>query len=438
MMKKASNYTRKDKIGDGGNDKKAGQALNYVLDIPREKVIWVDKTPAVVEAGDILARSVLIGIDTETRPNWTPGGGTEYPTALLQVATRDKDGLEHVFIFDLLKLLPEATTEIDKALTKVFQSAKIFKMGQGLNQDLTELHRFYPKCECFKSMRGVVEANALHAQLEPDTTQPVGLARFTLLYLHANLSKRQQCSNWACRPLTEKQLHYAALDALVLLRIHDAMIHEIDDVFGAAGLFNMKEVCVSIDAVTSLEEMIIKREKKIAKAARDNKKRSNTGQRFAAVLKAAGAIIPAKSSVKTVSKGSGAHTSSTSSKAIAASPVKSSVKTVSKGSGSHTSSKASVVTSSSAKTVATTVKTSNQKLKVPTIYTPLIRPTSATSVSNGCMPDALRIRLALKKAAKIESKKRSRDSASDDDTLLSAKVPKLTNAFGAFRRTNKT
>jgi len=34
------------------------------------------------------------------------------------------------------------------------------------------------------------------------------------------LSKGEQCSNWAKRPLRKSQLHYAALDAFICLKIY--------------------------------------------------------------------------------------------------------------------------------------------------------------------------------------------------------------------------
>ena len=51
------------------------------------------------------------------------------------------------------------------------------------------------------------------------------------IYLNFNLVKKQQLSNWAKRPLTEAQMKYAACDALVLLRLYDAMSFEIEDLY---------------------------------------------------------------------------------------------------------------------------------------------------------------------------------------------------------------
>lgn len=42
--------------------------------------------------------------------------------------------------------------------------------------------------------------------------------------LGSPLDKTEQCSAWAERPLTQRQLHYAALDALVLLMLLDSLL----------------------------------------------------------------------------------------------------------------------------------------------------------------------------------------------------------------------
>ncbi|CAN0052768.1 unnamed protein product, partial [Chrysoparadoxa australica] len=169
-----------------------------------------------------------LGIDTETKPNFKKGDARN-PTSLLQVAARDAQGGEQVYLFDLLSLLgrQRAYTHFDSCLKDAFWSSKKVKLGQGLKQDLQELHRSYPQCLAFKRLRGVIETNSLHRQLNPQDKQVVGLKRLTQRYIHCALDKRQQCSNWSRRPLTEGQQTYAATDALVLLRLHDAMTHEV-------------------------------------------------------------------------------------------------------------------------------------------------------------------------------------------------------------------
>ena len=52
------------------------------------------------------------------------------------------------------------------------------------------------------------------------------LARVCARLLRLRLVKDEQRSDWAQRPLTPSQLAYAALDATVLLQLHDALQSE--------------------------------------------------------------------------------------------------------------------------------------------------------------------------------------------------------------------
>ena len=50
-----------------------------------------------------------------------------------------------------------------------------------------------------------------------------GLANVTAWWLRAALDKEQQCSDWDARPLSQRQMQYAASDAAVLVDIAEAM-----------------------------------------------------------------------------------------------------------------------------------------------------------------------------------------------------------------------
>ena len=52
---------------------------------------------------------------------------------------------------------------------------------------------------------------------------PRRLVRILARTLAERLDKTEQCSEWAARPLRRAQLLYAALDAHILLRIHDTV-----------------------------------------------------------------------------------------------------------------------------------------------------------------------------------------------------------------------
>ncbi|KAJ1429857.1 ribonuclease H-like domain-containing protein, partial [Ochromonadaceae sp. CCMP2298] len=170
----------------------------------------------------------MLGIDTETKPNFLPKhllNGKLNPTALIQIASRSDTGEECVFIVDMLALSTkrEWMLQLDALLSIVLRDDKCLKLGQGLANDIKELAQAYPDLPCFRVVRSIVETHSVVLYLDPTTHNPTSLKNLVAEHLHSKLSKGQQMSNWAKRPLNEAQLHYAACDALVLLRLFDAM-----------------------------------------------------------------------------------------------------------------------------------------------------------------------------------------------------------------------
>lgn len=83
--------------------------------------------------------------------------------------------------------------------------------------------------QAFKVVNSILDTNVLHRHLKPEEIRDLGLKAFTQQYLHFDLDKSCQMSNWALRPLTFKQVHYAACDSLVLLRLFDVMTCEAEE-----------------------------------------------------------------------------------------------------------------------------------------------------------------------------------------------------------------
>eukprot|EP01041_Mallomonas_annulata_P009946 gene9946-20678_t len=77
----------------------------------------------------------------------------------------------------------------------------------------------------------------------------VSLSSACSTYLGKSLSKRDQTSNWEARPLTESQVHYAALDSHCLLGLLAAMCYRHDAVA------NNKDNNIIDSAVISLREL---------------------------------------------------------------------------------------------------------------------------------------------------------------------------------------
>ena len=89
----------------------------------------------------------------------------------------------------------------------------------------------YPALSCFCHVEGVLDLDFAHQR---NTTAPQeytraevtlgGLTGLALTYLGKPLDKRQRMTDWAQRPLTDKQIKYAVLDALCLLHIYDTLM----------------------------------------------------------------------------------------------------------------------------------------------------------------------------------------------------------------------
>jgi hypothetical protein len=207
-------------------------SLPYVYDLPESTLMFISKSHQLTNVGKLFENAILLGIDTETKPSFRNyGNNKQHKTSLLQVSVRCSDGQEFVIIFDLLALASHATSsqELSDILVNVFRDEKVIKVGQNLDGDFQDLCRSYPRMQCFQRVAGILEVNALYRLLNPMEREIRSLKHFVQVYLHSNLVKSQQKSNWAARPLSRNQLLYAACDALVLLRLFDSMTCEIKE-----------------------------------------------------------------------------------------------------------------------------------------------------------------------------------------------------------------
>lgn len=207
----------------------APKLVPFVYDLNPTSLIYVDDTYNLRTFEKSLNKSSIIGIDTETKPVFSKGASN--PTALIQIATRSSTTRkEEVFIIDLLQLNSSKTDLLllDEILKEPLLEKNIIKLGQGLRSDFILLSRAYPSLNCFKNIGNIIEINSLISILE-DTKTQISLREQVRIYLNNELIKKQQCSNWAARPLSIPQLHYAACDALVLLRLFDVLCYKLEN-----------------------------------------------------------------------------------------------------------------------------------------------------------------------------------------------------------------
>lgn len=231
--------------------------LPFTFDLPSSKLIFVDNVDQLDLFAEAVADCVVMGIDTETQPAFAPRKANHHqthPTSILQLALRSSKGEEVVFILDLYVCAMDVDYQekLDDLLTTVFRDEAVFKIGQGLWNDVDELHLCYPSMRAFHTINSIIETNAMVKVLVPETMQLMSLKKMVRNYLHLNLVKTQQCSEWETRPLNDNQLHYAACDALVLLRLYDAMLCEIEDLFQQREeVFDVKTLLQNVDVTTA-------------------------------------------------------------------------------------------------------------------------------------------------------------------------------------------
>lgn len=186
-------------------------------------------------------RYSLVGIDCEWQPGFMAGG--EQPVSLLQICLHS---LKRIYLLDLQKLLrpmlqpSEEPTVVESTLrdcmSDLMECCQLVKVGFGLRDDLRLLAASFPHITSFQSAHCVLEVPYLARKVmqlsrqQNSKTVTASLSRLTEAFLGKPLSKEQQCSNWARRPLTREQINYAALDAAVT----PAVVEHLLEVVGAS------------------------------------------------------------------------------------------------------------------------------------------------------------------------------------------------------------
>lgn len=135
-------------------------------------------------------------------------------------ATMQISGAKNVFIYDMLKLgnIPEFFNLFTQAY-----SNKLF-IAFGFHEDMRVMNANFKEFFTYKVK--VFDLNK-YFQTKYETNFQIGLSRMCKEFIGSPLCKLNQCSNWGKRPLSNSQMHYAALDAFVLLELHDLVQKEI-------------------------------------------------------------------------------------------------------------------------------------------------------------------------------------------------------------------
>ncbi|KXJ13471.1 exonuclease 3'-5' domain-containing protein 2 [Exaiptasia diaphana] len=158
----------------------------------------------------------FLGLDCE----WVNDKGiVTHPVALLQIATP----LNDCFLIRLCKfegILP-------RILKEILEDRNILKFGVGIQDDAKKLNGMYGiNVSGFVDLRHVVLRCQSHKDnivenKQGDGSTKMGLAAISKRYLGVEMEKswRVRCSNWEAEHLSEKQIEYAAHDAIVAIHL---------------------------------------------------------------------------------------------------------------------------------------------------------------------------------------------------------------------------
>ncbi|XP_019187985.1 PREDICTED: uncharacterized protein LOC109182304 [Ipomoea nil] len=172
-----------------------------------EEVVWVDNANSLQDATHHIEECKVVGLDCEWKPNYEKGS-LPNKVSIMQIASERK-----AYILDLIKLYNDVPDILDDCLVRILHSPRILKLGYNFQCDVAQLARSYGRLECFKHYDMLLDIQNVFK--EPRG----GLSGLAKKILGTGLNKTRRNSNWEQRPLTQYQLEYAALDAVVLIHI---------------------------------------------------------------------------------------------------------------------------------------------------------------------------------------------------------------------------
>lgn len=172
-----------------------------------DDIIWVDESDSLQKATAFIEGCKVVGVDCEWKPNYVKGSRGN-KVSIIQIASE-----KVAYIFDLIKLYDDAPEILNNCLIRILQSPRILKLGYNFQCDMHQLAHSYPKLDCFKRYEMLLDIQKVFK--EPCG----GLSGLVKKILGSALNKTRRNSNWEQRPLSQQQLEYAALDAVVLIHL---------------------------------------------------------------------------------------------------------------------------------------------------------------------------------------------------------------------------
>ena len=178
----------------------------WIADLPKvtyEDPINVIVSPQQTEAAvDYLLSMPILGVDTETRPNFSKN--QHYKCSLLQVATH-----HNCFLFRL------NLTGMTPAIVRFLEDKTVPKVGLSWHDDINSL----------RQLGSFTPGYFIDLQ---EHMREIGVEDMSLVKLYANLfgeriSKAERLSNWERDILKPAQMVYAAIDAWACINLYEEL-----------------------------------------------------------------------------------------------------------------------------------------------------------------------------------------------------------------------
>lgn len=223
-------------------------------DAPAPRVVWVDSVEGVDELDAALSCALRVGVDTEWMDVGPGGSVSDAVVATVQFAVVDEGGREVAFVCDtrldgdvaehqagdtMSILLQEYRRRLSETLRRVLlEEERPRAVGFAFAADAQKLARWLHavgSCDGGGSALSAVELTTAIRSTTIDVQklaseaglgsrgQAASLQAVCRHWLSHLLSKDEQCSDWSVRPLSDRQMRYAAIDAIACLRVIDAM-----------------------------------------------------------------------------------------------------------------------------------------------------------------------------------------------------------------------
>ena len=164
-----------------------------------------DFEEAARAVAEIRSANALIGFDTETRPSFQKG--VSHKVALVQLSVENT-----AYLFRLKKM-----GGMGPDLTSLLSDPNCIKVGLATNDDFNNLKKW----DANIMPKGMIEIQGL---VKKYGIEEMSLAKIYGLLFGLKISKRQRLTNWEADTLTEKQMSYAALDAVACVEIYNELL----------------------------------------------------------------------------------------------------------------------------------------------------------------------------------------------------------------------